>query len=1028
MIDFFVKHRITTIMFVLVFVVLGIYSYSKLLVEKTPKIDFPIVTVSVIYPGATPLEVENLVVKKIEDAVAEVSEIKKIKSRAYESLGFISIEFLIEADVNVKSIEVKDKVDAILNDLPDSIEKPVIEKFDPLVVPVMELVLSSDTLDARDLYEYADKTLKTKFSSISGVAKVDLYGGKKRQINVWLDPMLMKQHYISIGEVIKAMLVKNKNIPAGALEKGFNSMGVRFTGEFESIDEISQMRLVSSDGSSFQLKDIAVIEDGYKKIDSMARYNGKEAVGMSINKASDGNGVSIAQEMRKRLNVFRAILPQGMKLDIATDTTTYIVNETNNTKWSIVVGLLLTAAILYLFMGRWDIALIACIIIPTSIVSTLFPMWASKFSINALTLLALASVLGTLISNAIVIIENVLVHLDRHDDPVKAAIDGTKEVFVPILAATGTNLVVFMPLSMMAGIVGVFLKSFGLTVVYATLFSVLASFALTPMMCAALLKPRTEKKSRTGRHYRLLDALNVPLHWMRKGIDTSMEFLKKEYKHIFELIFRYPKTTIVTVILVFFGSMMLVPYIESNFTPKSDEDKFTINMVLPQGSTIERTLETCKLVEEYLEKIPEKKSYLTNIGENGVENAKITVDLVSLKDRKRKDVEIMDELTRFIAAIPDVEVSYDRGIAIEAGTGDVAIDLYGVKYDAMIRLSQQMKDIMQRSGYFQSVILSYKYPRNEIRMKPLQEKLVEYGVTASSVGLSFRSSVYGEDSNTYKEKSEEYKVNVELNDAYAQDFDDIKVMSMLSRKGLIPLDELGKLTIEKAIPTIRHRDRVRVIHLDGFLGKSSLGIVTGILDKQFKAIQFPDGYGYRYVGNSENMNEANQELGKAFIFAIILTFMLLCALMDSLIAYPLAVMTAVFTSIAGMISGLFFLGQSINIASLMGVVMLVGMVVNNAILLLDYTLIKMKEGVPVKEALWLGASEKFRAIMMTSIAIILGVLPQLWSIMDMKKSMGAVMTGGMLASILFTFILVPVVFWYLERFEAKFFKRGMNKA
>jgi len=351
MIDFFVKHRITTIMFVLVFVVLGIYSYSKLLVEKTPKIDFPIVTVSVIYPGATPLEVENLVVKKIEDAVAEVSEIKKIKSRAYESLGFISIEFLIEADVNVKSIEVKDKVDAILNDLPDSIEKPVIEKFDPLVVPVMELVLSSDTLDARDLYEYADKTLKTKFSSISGVAKVDLYGGKKRQINVWLDPMLMKQHYISIGEVIKAMLVKNKNIPAGALEKGFNSMGVRFTGEFESIDEISQMRLVSSDGSSFQLKDIAVIEDGYKKIDSMARYNGKEAVGMSINKASDGNGVSIAQEMRKRLNVFRAILPQGMKLDIATDTTTYIVNETNNTKWSIVVGLLLTAAILYLWAG-----------------------------------------------------------------------------------------------------------------------------------------------------------------------------------------------------------------------------------------------------------------------------------------------------------------------------------------------------------------------------------------------------------------------------------------------------------------------------------------------------------------------------------------------------------------------------------------------------------------------------------------------------------------------------------------------------
>ncbi|MDD5669161.1 MAG: efflux RND transporter permease subunit [Candidatus Omnitrophica bacterium] len=1023
MIEFFVKHRVTTIMFVLVFVVLGIFSYSKLLVEKTPKMDFPIVTVSVTYPGATPLEVETLVVKKIEDVVAEISEIKKIKSWAYESLGYISIEFLIEADVNVKSIEVKDKVDAILNDLPENIEKPVIEKFDPLLVPVMDLVLSSDTLNARDLYEYADKTLKTKFSSIAGVAKVDIYGGKKRQINVWLDPMLMKQHYISIGEVINAMLVKNKNIPAGVLEKGFNSLGVRFTGEFESIDEIRQMRMVSLDGASFYLKDIAVVEDGYKKIDSAARYNGKEVVGLSISKASDGNAVSIAQEMRRRLDSFRAILPRGMKLDIATDTTTFIVNETNDTKWSIIIGLLLTAAILYLFMGRWDSAVIACIIIPTSIVSTLFPMWASKFSINMLTLLALASVLGTLISNAIVIIENVLVHLDRSNDPVKAAIDGTQEVVVPIIAATGTNLVVFMPLSMMGGIVGVFMKSFGLTVVYATLFSLLASFCLTPMMCAALLKPKTEKKSGGGWHNSFLDALCVPLHWVRKSIDMSMEFMKKEYKHIFELIFRYPKMTIVAVILVFFGSLMVVPYIESDFTPKSDENQFTINMVLPQGSTIERTLETCKLVERYLDNIPEKKSYLTNIGTNGVENAKITFDLVPLKDRKRKDVDIMDDLTRFIATIPDVEVSYDRGVSAEAGTGDVAIDLFGVDYDTMIRLSQEMKDLMQRSGYFKSVILSYKYPRDEIRMKPLQEKLVEYGVTAMSVGSSFRASVYGEDTNTYKEKGEEYKVNIELNDAYAQDFNDIKVMSILSRKGLIPLDELGTITTHKAIPTIRHRDRVRVIHLDGFLGKSSLGIVSGLLDKQFKSMHFPEGYGYRYVGNSENMNEANQELGKAFILAVILTFMLLCALMDSLVAYPWAIMATVFTSITGMILGLFFLGQSINIASLMGVVMLVGMVVNNAILLLDYTLIKMKEGVPVKEALWLGASEKFRAIMMTSIAIILGVVPQLWSVMKVKQSMGAVMTGGMLASILFTFILVPVVFWYLERFERKIFKQ-----
>ncbi len=1021
MIEYFVKHKVTTVMFVLVFVVLGVYSYSNLLVEKFPKVDYPIVTVSVIYPGATPLEVETLVVKKVEDAVSEISEIKKIKSQSYDSLGFVSIEFLLSADVNVKSIEVKDKVDAILNGLPDAIKKPVIEKYDPLVQPVMDLVLSSDTVDVRELYEYADKSLKTKFSSIAGVAKVDVYGGKKRQVNVRLDPMLMKQRYISIGEVISQMLVKNKNIPAGNLEKGFNSLSVRFIGEFQSVDEISGMELVSSDGSTFLLKDIAAVEDSYKKVETQARFDGKEVVGLSINKSSDGNAVSISRAMRRRLNEFRATLPKGMKLDIASDTTSFIINETNATQESILLGLIFTALILYFFLGRWETTFIACIIIPTSIVSTLFPMWMSNFSINTMTLVAMATVLGTLISNALVIIENVLVHLERHDNPERAAIDGTKEVVVPIIAATGTNLVVFMPIAMMSGIVGLFMKSFGLTVVYATLFSLLASFSLTPMLCAAILKPKADKKISVSNKF--FHGVFAPLRLMRKWIDVGMEFLKKEYKYLFDAIFRHPKTTVVTVAFLFAASLFILPYIESDFAPQSDEDQIKINIVLPQGSTIERTVEAVKEVEAYLDKLPEKKSYLTNIGKNGVENAQITLDLIPLKERKRKDTDIMDVLTQEMAKIPDIETSFERGITIEAGIGDIAIDLYGVDYDTMIKISGQMKEIMQESGYFRSVISSYKDPRSEIQLVPRQERLIEYGLTAADTGSVLRASIYGEDSNVYKEKGEEYKVNIELNDKYAQDFDDLKIVSIRSRKGLIPINELGELKTDKAIPTIRHRDRKRVIHIDGFLGKSAFGYVSGVLDKKFKAIDFPEEYGYRYVGNAETMNESNRELVKAFILAVILTFMLLCALMNSLVAYPLAVIATVATSMIGMILGLFFFGYSINVASLMGVVMLVGMVVNNAILLLDYTLIKMREGVPVKEALWLGASEKFRVIIMTSLAIILGVLPQLWSVMEVKRSMGAVMTGGMLASVVFTFVLVPVVFWYLEPFERRFSSR-----
>ncbi|MDD5771652.1 MAG: efflux RND transporter permease subunit, partial [Candidatus Omnitrophica bacterium] len=819
----------------------------------------------------------------------------------------------------------------------------------------------------------------------------------------------------SIGEVISQMLAKNKNIPAGDLEKGFNSLKVRFIGEFQDVGEISDMELTSADGEVFLLKDIAVVEDGYKKIETNARFNGREVVGLSVNKSSDGNAVSIARQMRQRLDEFRSRLPEGMYLDIASDTTTFIINETNSTQFSIFYGLIFTALILYLFLGKWETTFIASIIIPTSIVSTLFPVWMSGFSINTLTLLAIATVLGTLISNALVIIENVLAHLKRGENPEEAAIKGTKEVVVPVIAATGTNLVVFMPIAMMAGLVGLFMKSFGLTVVYATLFSLLASFSLTPMLCAAILKPEAE--NRTDSPGNIFHRIFAFLKLMRGQVDRLIDFLKKEYRYIFDFIFRHPKMTILTVAILFFSMFSILPYVENDFAPQSDEDQIRINMILPQGSTIERTIETVGLVEKYLDSIPEKKSYLTNIGENGVENAKITLDLLPLKDRRRKDTDIMDELVKFMADIPDLEVSFERGIALEPGTGDIAIDLYGVDYDKMIDLSRKMKGIMQESGYFRSVILSYKTPKNEIKLKPYQDKLIEYGITGVDTGSALRASIYGEDSNVYKEKGEEYKVNIELSDRYAQDFDDLKLISIRSRKGLIPIDALGELKTDKAIPVIWHRDRERVIHLDGFLGKSAFGYVSGLLDNKFKAMGFPEGYGYRYVGNAENMQESNRELGKAFILAVILTFMLLCALMNSLIAYPVTIIMTVATSVIGMVLGLFLTGHSINVASLMGVVMLVGMVVNNAILLLDYALVKIKEGVSVKEALWLGASEKFRVIIMTSLAIILGVLPQFWSVMEMKQSMGAVMTGGMLASIVFTFILVPVVFWYLDRFE-----------
>ena len=1014
MIEFFVKRPVTTIMFVSVFIVLGIVSSFNLRVEKEPKINFPIVTVTVVYPGATPVEVETLVINKIEDVVAELAEIDKIESRSFENFGYVTIEFLLTSDVNIKFIEVKDKVEAILNDLPEDIQRPVIEKYDPLLAPVMDLVVSSDTLDGRELYEFVDKKLKDKFSSIDGVANVDIYGGKQRQINVILDPALMKRRYITIFDIVNSIKAKNKNIPGGLLKKDENTLSLRFMGEFESPQEIADMLIKSRDGTSFQLKDIARVEDSFKEVETIARFNGKDVVGLSLNKVSDGNAVDISKEVYRRLPEFRRLLPPGCAIEIATDTTEFIIDETNQTYLNIIIGIVLTIIILYLFTGQISLTFIASIVIPTSIISALFLVDVSGFTMNMMTLLAMATSLGTLIANAIVIVENVLVHLDRGDDPVKAAISGTKEVATAILASTGTNLVVFAPIASMGGIIGQFMKSFGLTVIYATIFSLIASFTLTPMLCGLLLKKKKiEKKNKFS--------IFNPFIWLHIGTDNIMHMLKREYERIFKLMFRFPKMTIIFVLVCFYSLKFIMPYIGSEFYPNSDEDMITVKIEMPQGSTIERTLKTTEIIEKRFNEIAEVESVLTDIGKDGVENAAVVANLKPLAQRKRGDTDIIKELIPFMAQVPDVNINLERGEARGGLEGDISINVYGPDYQKMIDLSRMMEQKMRESGYFRSVKSSYKVPKKEIRFIPDQDRMVEYGLTGVEAGSSIRSSVYGDDTNIYKESGEEYDINVELDEKYTEDFDDIKQINVITSKGLVPVVELGVIEEGKSTPMIRHRDKERVISIEGYLAKSTSGYVISVLDKAFKELSFDEGHGYKYVGSSEYEKESAKETGKAFLLAVILTFMLLCAIMNSLL-FPIPILFSVATSFIGVFYALFFLDQSINIASMLGMIMLVGLVVNNSILLLDYALMKIKEGIPVKEALWLGASEKFRAIIMTSLAIILGVLPQLWSIVPLKSAMGTVMIGGMLASILFTFIFTPVLFLYIYRLKQFFLK------
>ncbi|MFC1679502.1 efflux RND transporter permease subunit [Elusimicrobiota bacterium] len=995
MIEAFVRRPAMTVMFVLVFVVMGVVSYFNLIVERFPRIDFPIVTIRAVYGGASPEEIETQIIKKVEDAIAEISQIKKIEAFAFENYGLIMIEFQTEADVNVKCMEVKDKVEAIQNALPENAEDLVISKFDPTMEPIMDLVLSSESHDDRELFEFADKKLKNQISVTEGVASVDIFGGKQRQINVWLNPLMLKKHFVSIKDVVDAIGKKNVNVPGGAIDKSDSRSSVRMLGELRTVEELAEMGIVSAEGEKLRLSDIATVEDGHKKVETYTRFNGKRVVGLSIKKLSDGDAVSIANRIKGVLPGIRDTLPEGMGLTVAFDSSTRIVSDNLMTAKNIGFGILLTIGILFAFLGDWRSTIVAAVVIPTSLISTFFPMDLSGFSINFMTLLAAGTALGTLIANALVVIESVVLHLEQGKTPVRAAVDGTEDATVAVLASAGTNLVVFTPLAFMGGIVGQFMEAFGMTVVYATIYSILASFTLTPMLCALLLRPKDP------------DKVGKTLS------ERSLSFFVGEYKRVFDACLRHPWLTIAACALVLFSARYPLRYIGNEFFGASDQDMIGVNVELPQGSLLEDTSEVARGVEDLVKDIPEVVSYLSYAGIDGSENAILTVNLKPLEQRERNDLDIINQLIPEVAKVPDAKFQFMRG---ESGPGeaDLTVNVYGDDYDVMISLSERMKRIMLESGFFRSVESSHKTPKEEIRFIPDDAKMIRFGVANTDVGNAIRWAVTGDDKSVFKEKGEEYDISVKYDELYKRTLDDIGGIAIMSRDGLVPISLLGDVRKRPGFSSLRRRDKERVVQLAAFLSKGTAGDAQSFLSKEFAKIDFPAGHRYKYVGMAEFEHESNTELGKAGLLAVILTYMLLVAILNSFL-FPLVIVSSIATSFVGVFYMLFFLGFSMNIGSMMAMVMLVGLVVNNAILMLDYTMKKMREGKDVLEALWIGASFKFRAILMTSLAVIFGALPQVFDPFSVKSSMGAVIVGGMLGSILFTLVLIPVLFYFACR-------------
>ena len=774
MLKFFVRRPVTTLMFVLVWVVLGLVAFPNINIERTPPLDLPMVTATFVYPGASAEEIESQVIKRAEDAVSEVAEVKKVTSYGYENSAFVIAEFNLGVNVNDKASEVKTKIDSLISEFPEDMEQPVIEKLNPLQQSVVDIVIRG--ADARDVEEYVDDVLSNKITAIPGVASVSVFGGKERAIRVAMNPDSMAAKGVTVMDVVSALASHNLNVPGGKIETSQNASNVRFIGEFASIDEIANLRLTTVEGNNFKLSDIATITDAARDVENGARYNGEPVVVASVVKSSDGNAVNISQALRAKMDALQSDLKsefENAEMFIASDSSIAISDETNSTINAIVLGVILTILVLLAFTRNWRSTVIAGVVIPASLVAGFFFVDNSGYTINALTLLAYSSALGTLVSNAIILIESALQEMHAGKNPEDAAIDGTKKVAVSVLAGVGTNVVVFLPLAFMGGIIGQFMDQFGMTVVYLTILSLMFSFTLTPMMIAKFLRLGKEQKK----------TKDIKKHEV-KNVNGKL-------RRWYDFQCAHPWRVVGIAVVVFIASTMLMKFVGNEFSPSTDANEITITARTPMGSTFEKSESVAQQIEQKLATFPEVRATTVKIGDQGLQNIDITVELVDVSERNISDKMLVQKMLPVISEVADVEIQIRAGEARSAGvSSDLVLNVFGPTDEIREEYTDKIINIINQIPEVQSAVRAQQLPSMETQFIPDQDKMNFWGVQNSYAGTTLRTALYGNDTYKYKENGNEYPIILDFAKPFknASLFDNVYVNS---QKGMVPLSELG---------------------------------------------------------------------------------------------------------------------------------------------------------------------------------------------------------------------------------------------
>lgn len=1028
-----VKKPVTTILVFVAVVIIGLFSLLKLPIDLYPDIDTNTIMVMTTYSGASSQDIEQNVTRPLENTLNSVEHLKHITSNSKENISIITLEFEYGYDIDVLTNSVRDKLDMVSSMLPDDAETPIIFKFSTDMVPIVLLSAQANE-SLPGLYKILDENVANTLARVDGVGTVSISGAPKREIHIYLDPARLEAYDLTAESVIQLVAAENKNVPGGTFDMGSDTYSLRVQGEFKDPTEMRDLVVGSKDGAVVRLSDVARIDDSVEERAQETYNNGQRGAMIIVQKQSGANSVEISNKIKKILPDIQKKLPSDVKLDYIVDTSDNIRNTINSLVETVEYALLFVVIVVFFFLGRWRATVIIALTIPISLIASFIYLLATGNTLNIVSLSALSISIGMVVDDAIVVLENVTTHIERGSDPKQAAVHGTNEVAISVVASTLTLIAVFFPLTLVTGMTGVLFRQLGWMVTIMMVISTAAALSLTPMLCSQLLRLQPVKGKLFTKFY--------------GPIERFLDKLDDGFYHLLGLVVKHRWITTAGALIIFFGSMQLTKFIGSEFFPTSDNSRLGITLELPVGSRVEIAKDlTERIYKDWTKKYPEIDKFNYTVGQASTDNTyasmqsngshiiSMNITLKPIKERTKSLTEVAALMREDLKKYPEldkyqVNVGGSRGGSM-SGQSTINYEIYGYDLEKTDSVAQRLKRILSSVKGTADIRISRDNYQPEYQVDFDRQKLAIYGLNLTAAANALRNRINGSTASYFREDGDEYDIKVMYDPEHRQSIEDIENILLFNAQGKgVRLKEVGTVVERFNPPTIERKDRERIITVSTVVQDRPMSDIIADAQPLIDKMEVPSGVSINLSGSYEDQQDSFRDLAMLAVLIIILVYIVMASQFESF-TYPGIIMTSIMFAFSGVVLILWITGTNLNVMSMIGGIMLIGIVVKNGIVLIDYITLNRERGMSITKSVLHAGKSRMRPVLMTSLTTILGMVPMAVGTgegAEMWRPMGVAVIGGLTFSTILTLLFVPTLYTIFAFNGVRRQRRKLHKA